>query len=205
MLEQEYTDFIRQTKLDELHPGEDFRFTLPGQYDKVLQHISVHRWFMGEKLNRPVTDEHVAPSRTGVEGMARNGEDVASLVECRPRGDEASGFRRGLHHDHRLREAGDDPVAQGEVRPVGDHAQGGVLSCVPVSLRLAQSPPDSFKITMRHYNTLWLAGILVVSADAQVIVQSPKGQVQTTVASEGGRLTWSVTFNGQQVLAPGVQ
>ena len=57
VLEQEYTDFIRQTKLDELHPGEDFRFTLPGQYDKVLQHISVHRWFMGEKLDRPVTDE----------------------------------------------------------------------------------------------------------------------------------------------------
>ncbi len=57
VMEQEYTDFIKQTKLDELFPNEDFRFSLPGQYDKVLQHISVHRWFMGEKLHRPVSDE----------------------------------------------------------------------------------------------------------------------------------------------------
>ena len=55
---------------------------------------------------------------------------------------------------------------------------------------------------MRYHHTLWLAGTLVVSAQAQVIVQSPNGQVQTTVASEAGRLTWSVKFNGQQVLAP---
>jgi hypothetical protein len=57
VLEQEYTDFLKETKLDQLYPGEDFRFTLPGQYDKILQHISVHRWFMGEKLNRPISDE----------------------------------------------------------------------------------------------------------------------------------------------------
>ncbi len=62
VLEQEYTDFVRQTKLDDLHPGEDFRFTLPGQYDKILQHISVHRWFMGEKLDRPVSDEEAVNS-----------------------------------------------------------------------------------------------------------------------------------------------
>ncbi len=57
VLEQEYTDFLKETKLDLLYPGEDFHFTLPGQYDKILQHISVHRWFMGEKLNRPISDE----------------------------------------------------------------------------------------------------------------------------------------------------
>ncbi len=57
VLEQEYGDFLKETSLDRLYPGEDFRFTLPGQYDKVLQHISVHRWFMGEKLNRPISDE----------------------------------------------------------------------------------------------------------------------------------------------------
>jgi hypothetical protein len=57
VLEQEYTDFVHQTKLDTLFPNEDFHFSLAGQYDKVLQHISVHRWFLGEKLNRPVSDE----------------------------------------------------------------------------------------------------------------------------------------------------
>ena len=57
VLEQEYMEFLKETNLDKLYPGEDFRFTLPGQYDKILQHISVHRWFMGEKLNRPISDE----------------------------------------------------------------------------------------------------------------------------------------------------
>jgi hypothetical protein len=57
VLEQEYIDFLKKTNLDTLYPENDFRFTLPGQYDKVLQHISVHRWFMGERLNRPISDK----------------------------------------------------------------------------------------------------------------------------------------------------
>lgn len=57
VLDQEFLDFLKETNLDRLYPNEDFHFTLPGQYDKVLQHISVHRWFMGEKLNRPISDE----------------------------------------------------------------------------------------------------------------------------------------------------
>lgn len=57
VLEQEYLDFLKETQLDLYYPDENFRFSLPGQYDKVLQHISVHRWFMGEKLHRPITDE----------------------------------------------------------------------------------------------------------------------------------------------------
>ena len=57
ILEQEYLEFLAETKLDKLYPQEDFRFSIPGQYDKVLQHISVHRWFMGEKLKRPISDE----------------------------------------------------------------------------------------------------------------------------------------------------
>ncbi len=57
ILEEEYNQFIHQTRLDVLLPNEDFHFTIPGQYEKVLQHISVHRWFMGEKLQRPVSDD----------------------------------------------------------------------------------------------------------------------------------------------------
>jgi hypothetical protein len=57
ILEEEYNQFIHQTRLDVLLPNEDFHFTIPGQYEKVLQHISVHRWFMGEKLRRPVSDD----------------------------------------------------------------------------------------------------------------------------------------------------
>ncbi len=57
VLQQEYIGFINQTHLDELAPKESFKFSIPGQYDRLMNHISVHRWFMGEKLQRPVTDE----------------------------------------------------------------------------------------------------------------------------------------------------
>lgn len=57
ILQQEYLGFIDQTRLDELAPGYDFHFSIPGQYDKLLHHISVHRWYMGEKMKRPISED----------------------------------------------------------------------------------------------------------------------------------------------------
>ncbi len=54
VLEQEYQGFIDATNLNELTPREDFHLSIAGQYDKLLNHISVHRWYMGEKLQRPI-------------------------------------------------------------------------------------------------------------------------------------------------------
>jgi hypothetical protein len=51
---QEYAEFLYDTKLDESCPGQNFKFSIPGQYDKVLQHISVHQWFMGEAQHHPI-------------------------------------------------------------------------------------------------------------------------------------------------------
>lgn len=60
VLTHEYVDFLLRSKLDQYIPGVDFRFSVPGQYDHLMQHISVHRWFMGEELNRPITDKEAA-------------------------------------------------------------------------------------------------------------------------------------------------
>lgn len=57
VLEEEYNQFIHKTRLDILLPDEDFHFSIPGQYENIMQHISVHRWFMGEKLKRPIGDD----------------------------------------------------------------------------------------------------------------------------------------------------
>jgi hypothetical protein len=57
VLAQEYHDFMSETKLNELYPNEDFHFSMPGQYNKVLQHISVHRYFLGEKTRARISDE----------------------------------------------------------------------------------------------------------------------------------------------------
>lgn len=57
VLEQEYFGFIEHTRLNVLAPKEDFHFSIPGQFEKLLNHISVHRWYMGEKYKRPVGED----------------------------------------------------------------------------------------------------------------------------------------------------
>jgi hypothetical protein len=51
---QEYAEFLNTTHLDEYYPTQNFKFSIAGQYEKVLQHISVHQWFMGEALHHPI-------------------------------------------------------------------------------------------------------------------------------------------------------
>lgn len=50
----EFAQFLEQTNLDALRPGADLRATEPGSYPELLEHISVHRYFMGIDLSRPV-------------------------------------------------------------------------------------------------------------------------------------------------------
>jgi nucleotide-binding universal stress UspA family protein len=58
ILKSEYADFLNQTHLDDLRPGSDLRVTVPGEYIKLLEHISVHRYFQGidEKREIPYTE-----------------------------------------------------------------------------------------------------------------------------------------------------
>ncbi len=51
---QEKTDFYLHTHLLDLRPDADIELTLPAGYPKLLEHINVHRWFMGEKCKSPV-------------------------------------------------------------------------------------------------------------------------------------------------------
>lgn len=51
---QEYGEFLNRTRLDQLFPGEDFHFSIPGQYEKVIEHIDVHRWYMGIEKKHPI-------------------------------------------------------------------------------------------------------------------------------------------------------
>jgi hypothetical protein len=51
---QEYAEFLNITQLDQLYPKQDFHFSIPGQYGKLLQHINVHQWFMGEAQKHPI-------------------------------------------------------------------------------------------------------------------------------------------------------
>ncbi|MBI4926619.1 MAG: universal stress protein [Anaerolineae bacterium] len=55
ILKAEYTEFLSKTAFNEIKPGVDLRVTAPGQYSKLLEHISVHRYFQGIDERRPIT------------------------------------------------------------------------------------------------------------------------------------------------------
>jgi hypothetical protein len=56
-----YADFLRETRLDRLRPGSSVILTEPDRYRQILEHIQVHRYFMGLEQGREISwDEAVA-------------------------------------------------------------------------------------------------------------------------------------------------
>ncbi len=55
IIKSEYADFLQKTDIASLRPGMDLSVTVPGQYDKLLEHIQVHGYYMGIDLKRDVT------------------------------------------------------------------------------------------------------------------------------------------------------
>lgn len=54
IIKGEYTDFLERTELDELRPEAEILLTEPGKYDRLLEHIDVHRYYMGVEQERSV-------------------------------------------------------------------------------------------------------------------------------------------------------
>jgi nucleotide-binding universal stress UspA family protein len=55
IIKAEQTNFLELTELDRLRPESDFTTTNPGQHPILLEHIEVHRYFMGIDDNREVS------------------------------------------------------------------------------------------------------------------------------------------------------
>jgi uncharacterized protein (TIGR00730 family) len=56
-LKGEYAAFLEETGLDVLRPGQQIEFTLPGQYQKLHEHIAVHRYYLGQRESREIPHE----------------------------------------------------------------------------------------------------------------------------------------------------
>ena len=50
-------NFLERTSLDTLRPDADIRVTIPDGFDRMLEHIAVHRYFMGIDWKRDITEE----------------------------------------------------------------------------------------------------------------------------------------------------
>jgi hypothetical protein len=53
----EYTRFLERTRLDELRPAQEIEFTIGGGYGRLLEHIAVHRYFMGMEQEAFVSED----------------------------------------------------------------------------------------------------------------------------------------------------
>lgn len=52
---QEKAFFYKTTQLKTIYSDAEIQLTLPGQYEKLLEHINVHRWYMGERAHQEVS------------------------------------------------------------------------------------------------------------------------------------------------------
>lgn len=57
ILKAEYVEFLENTNIDNLRPKADLAVTVPGQYEVIEEHISVHRYFMGIDQQHDISHE----------------------------------------------------------------------------------------------------------------------------------------------------
>ena len=54
LIKEGYAKFLAQTHLDVLRPGSEVMLTEPNVYRELIEHISVHRYFMGIEQKHPI-------------------------------------------------------------------------------------------------------------------------------------------------------
>lgn len=54
VLEQDRAGFQARTQLSIFRPDADIRLSTPGQYQRLVEHIDVHRWYLGVERNSEV-------------------------------------------------------------------------------------------------------------------------------------------------------
>jgi uncharacterized protein (TIGR00730 family) len=126
-LKGEYAAFLEQSGLDQVRPGQPIEFSLPGQYQKLLEHIAVHRHYLGLAEAREIPyaeavarwyDEVYAPA---VQTIREEG-----VLSEFPGRTEADLYLWTLEHRHYLQEqVGQDvPVEQAAVEFSREFSKG---------------------------------------------------------------------------------
>lgn len=53
----EYQNFLERTRLDKLRPEQHIRISVAGGYQHLLEHIAVHRYYMGLESKHPISED----------------------------------------------------------------------------------------------------------------------------------------------------
>ncbi len=62
IIKAEYVAFLRKTGINTLFPNSDFSVTIPGGYEKLQDHIDVHRYFLGLEHQREISYQEAVKS-----------------------------------------------------------------------------------------------------------------------------------------------
>lgn len=54
IIKSEYVDFLEKTRIDTLRPEADLTVTAPGKYQDLIEHIDVHRYYLGIERQRDI-------------------------------------------------------------------------------------------------------------------------------------------------------
>ncbi len=148
----EYADFLERTHLDELRPDARLEFTIAGGYQRVLEHIAVHRYYMGQEQSRFIAEEEAVTDwydhiYLPVVAVLR---EQHSLKEF-PRRTETDLYLWIIEHLHFLREENQQATPAEAAEHFAEHHTGNLLT-------------RAFKLISQ----LWVAAEGAGQADAHV-------------------------------------
>lgn len=115
----EKVEFLERTRLDQLLPEAQIETTILGGYERMLEHIAVHRYFMGLDLQRDISAEEAV--RHWYETVYLPVVEVirqSEILKDFPENTEADLYLWAMDHQHFLVETG-----QGTLKPPGRAAE----------------------------------------------------------------------------------
>ena len=123
----EKVDFLERTGLDRLLPEAHLELTILGGYERMLEHIAVHKYFMGLDFRREFSDEEAVRHwyetvYTPIAEVIRQSE----ILQEFPENTEADLYLWAIDHQHFLVESG-----QGTLKPPDQAAEALVQTLDP--------------------------------------------------------------------------
>lgn len=99
-------DFLERTMLDKLRPDSNIGLTILGGYDRLLEHIAVHKYYMGLDFKRDISDDEAVAHwydhiyQPLIAAIQNNG-----IIEKFPKHTESDLYLWVIDHQHYLRES----------------------------------------------------------------------------------------------------
>lgn len=114
----EYDDFLHRTRLHHLRPDQNLRFTIGGAYPRLLEHIAMHRYYMGLEQQRDIPeDEAVTDWYDNVYLPIVQAVRDQNMLEVFPGRTEADLYLWVIDHKHYLEEQQEERDGYDDVTP----------------------------------------------------------------------------------------